>query len=136
MVKKKAPLIVKEGTVYRTLDIVRSLLTLDAVQYKYVVEGLVVSEGKGWIVRVFYSHDSASLVVNNCLFINVRSFDYLKFSHLDDNTVEMILISENSELKLQSLGESIKPPRAVERLRRLEDEEFEFQFYRQDHDDD
>lgn len=136
MAKKKAPIIVDEGAVYRTLDIVRALLTLDAVEYEYIVDGSRVSVGKGWLVRVFYSRDSATLVVNNCLYINVSSFDYLKFYKNERGQLAMTLHSDNSELRLTVPDEEVKPLRTVERLRRIEDEEFEFQFYHQEYEDD
>lgn len=135
LTRKKAPIIIDEGTVYRTLDIVRALLTLDAVQYEYLVDGSSVSSGKGWLVRVFYSRDSATLVLNNCLYINVSSFDYLKFYKNDAGQLTMSLHSDNSELRLTVLDEESKPPKTVERLRRIEDEEFEFQFYHQEYED-
>lgn len=135
MTKKKAPIIIDEGAVYRTLDIVRALLTLDVVQYEYIVDESNVASGKGWLVRVFYSRDSATLVLNNCLYINVSSFDYLKFHKNDTGQLTMSLHSDNSELKLTVLDEELKLPRTIERLRRIEDEEFEFQFYHQEYED-
>ncbi len=135
MTKKKAPIIIDEGAVYRTLDIVRALLTLDAVEYEYIVDSDKVASGRGWLVRVFYSRDSATLILNNCLYINVSSFDYLKFHKNDKGQLTMSLHSDNSELKLTVLEEESKPPKTVERLRRIEDEEFEFQFYHQEYED-
>ena len=135
MARKKAPIVVSEGTLYRTLDIVRALLTLDAVEYEYTVDGIDLSRGEGWLVRVFYSHESATLVVNNCLFINVRSFDYLHFKELSDGRMEVELVSDSAQLRLRTRKDPGRPPVAVERLRRLEDDEFEFQFYTQEQDE-
>lgn len=136
MTRKKTPIIVSEGTLYRTLDIVRALVTLDAVSYRYTVDGLEVANGDGWLVRVFYSRDSATLIVNQCLFVNVRSFDYLHFKELPDGRVSLRLVSDSAELVLVTRPDAGAPPTVVERIRRLEDDEYDFQYYMHEQEED
>lgn len=74
-----APCIINEGTLVNKRDVLRVLETLDAVDYSYAVEGDVMSSGQALVNQVFAGRETATLLVNNCLFLNVNSFEYVRF---------------------------------------------------------
>ncbi len=104
-----APCFINEGTIYQKKDMLRALETLENVRYEFIVEGEVVRSGKGVICKVFASRNSATLVINNCVFINVLSFDYLNFLSGEDST-EIELIEDDRTLKLFTIDEEVKAP--------------------------
>jgi hypothetical protein len=95
----RAPCIINEGTVLNKRDMLRALETLDCVAYTHIVEDQRISSGRAVVAQVFLSRDSATLLVNNCLFINVASFDYLRFSQDGGRTV-LSLVEGTSVLEL------------------------------------
>lgn len=80
---------------------IRALETLENVDYRYVVCGNVIDEGASALVKLMADPDSATMIVNGCLFLNVGSYRYLDFTrnaddewvfslHADDSTLELI----------------------------------------------
>ena len=104
-----APCFINEGTIYQKKDMLRALETLENVRYDFIVEGEVVRSGKGAICKVFASRNSATLIINNCVFINVLSFDYLNF-HSEEDSTEVELIEDDRTLRLQTIDEDVKAP--------------------------
>lgn len=104
-----APCFIDEGTIYQKKDMLRALETLENVHYEFLVERQVVRSGKGALCKVFASRNSATLIINNCVFINVLSFDYLNFRS-DDTETQVELIEENRVLRLQTIDEDVKAP--------------------------
>jgi len=106
-----APCFIDEGTIYQKKDMLRALETLENVEYEFLIEGEVVRSGKGALCKVFASRNSATLIINNCVFINVLSFDYLNFRS-DDKKTQVDLIEDNRALKLHTIDEEVKAPSA------------------------
>jgi hypothetical protein len=104
-----APCFINEGTIYQKKDMLRALETLENVGYEYIVEGHVVRTGKGAICKVFASRNSATLIINNCVFINVLSFDYLNFRS-EPTSTEIELIEDDRTLRLVTIDEEVKAP--------------------------
>ena len=105
-----APCFINEGTIYQKKDMLRALETLENLKYEYVVDGNVMHGGKGALLKVFASRNSATLIINNCIFINVLSFDYLNF-HSTESTTTVELMGETTRLVLESIDEQVKVPR-------------------------
>jgi hypothetical protein len=74
-----APCIINEGTVVNKRDMLRVLETLDGVEYRWAVEDQQMSTGEALVTQVFAGRATSTLLANNCLFLNVNSFDYLRF---------------------------------------------------------
>lgn len=110
--KNWAPCFIKEGTIYHKKDMLRALETLENVEYKYIVDKQVVQEGQGAILKVFASRHSATLIINNCVFINVLSFDFLDFYSAANGSAVVELKSDASTLLLNAIDEEIKVPRS------------------------
>ena len=49
------------------------------------------------------------MVINNCVFINVLSFDYLNFQSEEDST-EIELIEDDRTFRLLTIDEDVKAP--------------------------
>jgi hypothetical protein len=95
-----APCLVDRGTIVDKRDMQRLLGDLTRVNYVYLQDGQVVSEGEGSIMEVFADASSATMVANNTLYINVASFDYLELSRSADQQSCFSLVQENWELRL------------------------------------
>jgi hypothetical protein len=91
----------------------RALETLEHLAYRFTVDGNVVDEGRAQLVKLMADSESATLVVNGFLFLNVASFRYLDFERAADDTwrfnlhgdgmvVEIVAV-ENDEANTDSL---------------------------------
>src|SRR3972149_85218 len=90
----------------------RALETLENLKYEYVVDGKPVRNGQGALLKVFASRHSATLIINNCIFVNVLSFDYLNFKSQPGGGTVVDLVDEGRTLRLETIEEEIKVPRS------------------------
>ena len=110
--KDSAPCFINEGTIYHKKDMLRALETLENLKYDYLVDGKVIRKGQGALLKVFASRHSATLVINNCIFINVLSFDYLNFKSAPSGKTIVDLVEDGRILRLETIDEEIKVPRS------------------------
>lgn len=110
--KDSAPCFINEGTIYHKKDMLRALETLENLKYEYVVDGKTVRNGQGALLKVFASRHSATLVINNCIFVNVLSFDYLNFKSQPGGGTVVDLVDDGRTLRLETIEEEIKVPRS------------------------
>lgn len=134
-----APCLVGRGTVAVPRDMLRALETLENLDYRYLVVGEEVDSGRASLVKLMADPDSATMVVNGCLFLNVSSFRYLDFErgpadgwrfvlHGDDTLLELLSVPETEEEALLAkrphlLSEETVPD--FESLMALDDEDDE-----------
>ncbi len=111
-----APCIINEGTIYHKKDMLRALETFEGLDYNYIVDGKTISSGSGELVKVFASKNSATMIVNDCVFINVQSFNYLNFRELDNAETEIELIADSRSLKLKSSDRESAPRQAAKEI--------------------
>jgi capsular polysaccharide biosynthesis protein len=84
---------------------VRALETVETFAYTYRVDGELITEGKATLVRIMADEESASVLVNGCMFLNVSSFQYLNF-HTDVQGQSRIeLFIEGAVLEVTPLDE-------------------------------
>jgi hypothetical protein len=83
----------------------RALETLENLEYRFTAHGDLVSEGRAALVKLMADSDSATLVVNGCLFLNVLSFRYLDFEPLAGDRWRFMLHGDGSALELISVPE-------------------------------
>lgn len=95
-----APCIIESGILINKDDINRLINDLTNVRYIHRLDGKVQNEGEGWILEVFNHPSQATIVVNNSLYINIQSFDYLQISQSSDHKTHFHLIQDNRELTL------------------------------------
>jgi len=103
-----APCIVNEGVLINKKDMRRALETLEAVRYTYYVDGDIIFQGEGVVVKVFSSSDTSTLVVNGCLFLNILSFNYVHFFVQEDGLTTMELVENNRVLQLTPIEDTRK----------------------------
>lgn len=106
-----APCFVNEGTIFHKKDMLRALETFENLKYEYIVDGQVVQKGEGVLLKVFASRNSATLIINNCIFVNVLSFNYLNFKQLPNGQTAVELIEDSKALRIESTDEEVRPAR-------------------------
>jgi len=113
-----APCLVGRGSLSNYRDMLRALETVENLEYRYLVDGSVIDEGRAALVKLMADPESSTIVVNGCLFLNVASFRYLDFEpaeeerwrfvlHGDDMVLELIALPEEDESGEE--GESRRP---------------------------
>lgn len=103
-----APCIVNEGILINKKDMLRALETLESVKYAYIVDDNVISQGEGVVVKVFSSQDTSTLVINGCLFLNIHSFNYLRFYAQDNGLTTIELVEDAKILQLISIEDDAR----------------------------
>lgn len=113
--RELAPCLVGEGTLTEPTDMIRALETLEGLRYSYSVDGTVMAEGTAALVKLMADGESATMLVNGCLFLNVESFRYLTFSRPEEEEGEWAfeLFGDGSVLRL--VPEDTVEPRTEER---------------------
>ncbi len=131
-----APCFIGSGTLTNPRDMIRALETLEAVEYRYELDGDTISEGSATLVKLMYDTDSATLVLNGCLFLNAASFTYLDFATTEANRCVVTLHGDGTLLTLTADAERdvVEVPRG--QLRLLEDAAFDASFVLGDDEDD
>ncbi len=99
-----APCLVDTGTIVDKRDMQRLLADLSRVRYVHFQDGQVKSEGEGCILEVFADLQSATLVANHTLYLNVYSFDCLELSCLPNQQACFDLMQEGRQLRLIPLS--------------------------------
>ena len=70
------------------------------VNYFYYLDGEQKSNGEGWVVEVFDDEQQSTLVVNQSLYLNLHSFDYLHLKQDENNRTYFELVQDNRVLRL------------------------------------
>ncbi len=123
-----ASCLVHNGTVTSPRDMVRALETIESLTYTQTVDGQVMAEGSGTLVKIMAEPSAATILVNQCLFLNVLSFRYLTFMTADDGTCSFELAGEGMTLTLVPVDE---PEGSEDRLPALllDSEDFDAESY-------
>ncbi len=100
-----APCLVGRGSLTNYRDMLRALETIETLEYRYVVDGTVIDEGRAALVKLMADSESSTIVVNGCLFLNVASFRYLDFEAADDGRWRFVLHGDDMALELLSVPE-------------------------------
>lgn len=131
------PCLIDSGTLLEPRDMVRALETVETLDYTYAVDGRALSEGRVSLVKIMADTDSATLLVNGCLFLNVSSFTHLDFEPAEDGLTRFTLHREGMTLTIVPVDEP--DHRSADRsvMRLMEDAAFGAQsFVALDDDDD
>lgn len=103
-----APCIIESGILVNKDDIKRLLNDLTNVHYVHRIDGKIQNVGEGWILEVFNEPSQATIIVNNSLYINLQSFDYLQISSSSEQESLFTLIQDNRELTLIPLNNTVQ----------------------------
>ncbi|NJN32576.1 MAG: hypothetical protein HC824_20780 [Synechococcales cyanobacterium RM1_1_8] len=102
-----APCIVDRGIVYQKQDMHCLLADLTRVRYQQFQDGELISQGEGYVKRVFADCQSSTLVANHSLYLNVESFDYLELNSVGPEThpeTHLDLVQDSRRLRLVPLS--------------------------------
>lgn len=125
MARSLPPLLVGDGTLTSPRDMVRALETVETFAYRYLVDGDRITEGKATLVRIMADDESASVLVNGCLFLNVASFQYLNFHTTEDGSCRIELFVEGAVLEITPLDEPELRSNQRQVIRLMEDSVFD-----------
>ncbi len=134
-----APCLISRGTVTNHSDMLRALETLENLDYRFLVGNELIEEGRAALVKLMADPDSATLVVNGCLFLNVASFRFLDFEQIAEDRWRFVLNGDGSRLELISVPEPDDADENVKRPHLLSEEtvgDFESLIALDDEDDD
>jgi hypothetical protein len=95
-----APCIIEQGILVNKDDIKRVLNDLGQVNYYCQLDGQCQGSGQGWILDVFSDLKQATIVMNQSLYLNVNSFDYLQLSVNDQGQTLIDLWQDSRQLRL------------------------------------
>lgn len=101
-----APCLVGSGTLANPRDMLRALETLENTEYRFLVHSEAMDEGSATLVKLMADPESATMIVNGCLFLNVASFRYLDFARDTDGRWQFTLHGDGSRLQLTALPEA------------------------------
>ena len=104
-----APCIIDQGILINKEDMERALNDLGQVNYHYQLDGKSQAEGQGWILDVFSDPRQATIVMNQSLYLNVHSFDYLEISLDEEGKTIIDLWQETRQLRLIPLDNLLFP---------------------------
>lgn len=121
----RPPLLIRDGTLTHPRDIIRALETVESFVYRYFVDGDEIATGKATLVRIMLDSFSATTLVNNCLFLNVASFNYMNFSTDADGQTRLTLLSDGSTLEIAPLDDPDARPGQRQIIRMMEESVFE-----------
>ncbi|PKQ14958.1 MAG: hypothetical protein CVT67_11680 [Actinobacteria bacterium HGW-Actinobacteria-7] len=113
--RQLAPCLVGRGTVSNFRDMLRALETLENITYRFIVDGDLVEEGDAQLVKLMADPESATLIVNGCLFLNVASFRFLDFERDPSDMWRFILHGDGTRVELIALessepdGDTVRP---------------------------
>ena len=94
------PCIIENGIVYGVKDIFRIVRDMGHVKYAELIHGEVQSEGEGYIMSVVANQQSATVIANQRLYLNVCGFEYLCIATLEDGQVHFDLVHPYRTLRL------------------------------------
>jgi hypothetical protein len=117
-----APCLISRGTVTNARDMLRALETLESLDYRYLVGDELIEEGRAALVKLMADPESATLVVNGCLFLNVASFRFLDFEQAAEDRWRFVLHGDGSLLELLSVPETDDTEEAAKRPHLLSEE--------------
>jgi len=113
---------ISKGTLAHPRDMLRALETLENLDYRYVVDGQVIDEGRAALVKLMADPESATLIVNGCLFLNVSSFRFLDFAQDAEERWRFMLYGDGSTLELLAIPEAEEDEDAAKRPHLLSEE--------------
>ena len=120
-IDNQIPCVVENGIVYGLRDIYRVVRDLGHVQYQEIIEGHVNATGDGYIMSVVANSQSATVVANRRIYLNVNGFDYLKVTTLEEGVVQFDMINSYRTLRLIPIAEPVSEDGTEEKPERFEE---------------
>jgi len=100
-----ASILIHNGTVSGPRDMIRALETVEGLNYRQIVDGTTMAEGRATLVKLMAEPGAATILVNSCLFLNVLSFRYLTFETDAEGRVVFELVGDGTTLEMVPVEE-------------------------------
>lgn len=100
------PCLIENGIVYGVKDIYRIIRDMGHVNYSEIVNSDVLTEGEGYIMSVVANQQSATVIANQRLYLNVCGFEYMRISTQEDGSVFFDLVHPYRTLRLTPVPDS------------------------------
>lgn len=103
------PCVIENGIVYGVKDIYRIIRDIGHVKYSEIIDDEITTQGEGYIMSVVANEQSATVIANQRLYLNVCGFDYLKIMTISQEEVHFDLVHSYRTLRLTpvpSLGQT------------------------------
>ncbi len=107
------PCIIENGIVYGVKDIYRIVRDMGHVSYAEVVNTETLTQGDGYIMSVVANQQSATVIANQRIYLNVCGFDYMRISTQPDGQVHFDLVHPYRTLRLTPVPDA-GPEEALE----------------------
>lgn len=131
------PCIIENGIVYGVKDIFRIVRDMGHVNYAEIINGETQSEGEGYIMSVVANQQSATVIANQRLYLNVCGFEYLSIVTREDGQVHFDLVHPYRTLRLTPTPDANAEENGEARETRYESyDEFEQEDFAEIHLDD
>ncbi|MGB2926517.1 MAG: hypothetical protein WBB82_14550 [Limnothrix sp.] len=108
-----APCIISSGIIVSKSDMKRLLQDLAWVHYSHFLDGEQKTSGEGWVVEIFDDQKQATLVVNQSLYLNLHSFDYLHLKEAENGKTYFELVQDNRVLRLDMVEQPDSGPQVA-----------------------
>ncbi len=130
----KTQIIVNDGIIYNKRDILLLLKDLANVEYSEIIKNKIVSEGKGYVMRVALNSEEPTLFLAGRIYINVGAFDYLHLKKVKDKANTIFELHRTDRVMRLVPEENPFPPldpklnfaEKIQELTASNPEEFEF----------
>lgn len=128
-IDNQIPCVIEHGIIYGVKDIYRLIRDMGHVRYVEMVGQEINATGEGYIMSVVANTQSATIIANRRLYLNVSGFDYLRLDTLPDGTVHFDLTNTYRVLRLIPISEPLaeemqEKPERFEEYPHLEQEDF------------
>lgn len=119
--ENQIPCIIENGIVYNLKDIYRVIRDMGHVHYVELIDEQVKASGEGYIMSVIANGNSATIIANKRLYLNVSGFDYLKIQTNEEGSVYFDLIHSFRTLRLIPVADVLGEDGSEEKPERFED---------------
>lgn len=102
----QVPCIIENGIVYGVKDIYRIVRDMGHVRYAEIVNEETTTQGEGYIMSVVANQQSATVIANQRLYLNVCGFDYMRIASLEDGVVNFDLVHPYRTLRLTPVADA------------------------------
>jgi hypothetical protein len=125
-----ASCLVHNGTVVSPRDMIRAMETVEGLTYRQILDGETLASGRATLVKIMAEPGASTILVNECLFLNVLSFRYLTFETEEDGTCRFELAADGMTLEIVPTDDEEEGATATPRaVRLLESEAFDSESY-------
>lgn len=104
--ENQIPCIIENGIIYGVKDIYRIVRDMGHVSYAEIVNGEILTQGEAYIMSVVANPQSATVIANQRVYLNVCGFDYMRIATQQDGHVHFDLVHPYRTLRLMPVPDA------------------------------